>query len=164
MTAQTPNATDALSPLGDTASAADVPVRSALPTRTPGAAPAIADSAITGSAITRPQPPATGYEHLDTAVHQQTAERLHYLFEQMQAPAPAPDLSYHDPVGHPLTSPDLAFRYSKEQPTGFNRGLRNAYAKGALSDLSDTDLGLVTVPKVDLYAAVAADLGYDPLG
>lgn len=138
----------------------DPAARATLPTRTPGAAPAIANSAITGSAISRPARPDVADGHLDTAVQQETAERLHTLFEQMQPPTQAPT----EPADHPLTSPDLAFRYSKEHATGFNRGLRNAYAKGSLSDLSDADLGLVTVPAVDLYAVVVADLGYDPLG
>lgn len=116
--------------------------RPSLPSRTPGEAPAIAQSAITGAAISRAQeqPPAPSAAPVTAAVALQPADE------------------------HPLTSTDLTYRYPKEQATGFNRGLRNAYAKGALSDLSDTDLGLVTVPVADLYATLVADMGYDPLG
>lgn len=107
--------------------------RPTLPARNPGAAEAIADSAITGPAISRPRPALTSREQvLD--------------------------------LDHPLTSPDPAYRYPKEQAIGFDRGLRNAYANGALSDLSDADLGLVTVGAADVYAAVVTELGYDPLG
>lgn len=123
--------------------------RPGLPARTPGAADAIADSAITGPAITRHADAVAPYEHVDSTVRQEQAEALTDLFDEL----------------HPLTSTDPTYRYPKEQATGFNRGLRNAYAGGSLSDLSDADLGLATVPDVaDMYADVVTSLGYDPLG
>lgn len=139
------------SPVAPVAAPAEpVEERPALPARSPGAAEAIADSAITGPAITRQPSKPTPYEHVDPAVRKEQGERLNRVIEQVQ--------------DHPLTSSDLAYRYPKEQAIGFNRGLRNAYAKGALSDLSDADLGLVTVGAADVYTAVVTELGYDPLG
>jgi hypothetical protein len=118
-------------PFVEPAPAAIAPQVSALPVRTPGTAPAIADSAITGSAFA-PQP--------------------------VQQPVQQP--IQHDE--HPLTSADIAYRYSKERATGVEASLRHLSARKPLSDLSDTDLGLVTVPATSLYEAVCADLGFIP--
>lgn len=145
----------------------DVPaVAPVLPVRTPGAAPAISESTITGSAFTPHDVPAVPFEHVDDQTRAQQAQPISDLLADLSASAPTPDLAFQPPVDtldeHPLTSTDLAYRYSKEKASGVEAGLRHLRARRALSEMSDTDLGLVTVSATSLYDLLCADLGFTP--
>lgn len=110
-----------------------------LPARTPGAAPAIAASGITGGIFTRPAQP------------QQPTAKPTVLAQSERAVAAEE---------HPLTSTDLAYRYSKERASGVEAGLRHLRARRALADLTDAELGLATVPPISLYDTLRTELGY----
>lgn len=118
-----------------------------LPARTPGAAPAIRDAAITGSAFAlRPARDVAPVEHNTHAERPALVEHGESL----------------DPSAHPLTSADLSYRYSKEQATAVATCLRHLSSHKPLADLTDADLGLVTVTARSLYDTVCTDLAFSP--
>lgn len=132
-----PDAVEVEAPAPVNAGVAPTPSGPALPVRTPGAAPAITASAITGSALPIQQ-----------------TQRVH-----QPEPVGSPRTGEAAVDDHPLTSTDLTYRYPKERASGVEAGLRHLRAGKTLPDMSDRDLGLVTVSSLTLYDAVCADLG-----